>query len=174
MPYGSEVVTLAAQARDRGHEILLQVPMEPFDYPDNDPGPQTLLTTLTPQQNIERLYWLMSRFQGYVGLTSAMGARFTASETSLAPVLHETAKRGLIFVDDGSNPRSLAGHIAGANNLPFAKADVVIDAVATPLEIDHALGRLEMAARDHGSVVGIFVGAPGLDRSHRQVGAGSR
>jgi hypothetical protein len=160
MPYGSNVVTLAAQARDRGHEILLQVPMEPFNYPDNDPGPQTLLTTLAPQQNIDRLYWLMSRFQGYVGLTSAMGARFTASEASLAPVLHEAAKRGLIFVDDGSNPRSLAGHTAGANNLPFAKADVVIDAVATPLEIDHALGRLEQAARDRGSVVGISSALP--------------
>jgi uncharacterized protein len=160
MPYGSDVVTLVAQARDSGHEILLQIPMEPFDYPDNDPGPQTLLTTLAPQQNIDRLYWLMSRFQGYVGLTGAMGARFTASETSLAPVLHETAKRGLVFVDDGSNPRSLAGHIAGANNLPFAKADVVIDAVATPLEIDRALGRLEMAARDHGSAVGITSALP--------------
>jgi polysaccharide deacetylase 2 family uncharacterized protein YibQ len=89
-----------------------------------------------------------------------MGARFTASEASFAPVLHEAAKRGLIFVDDGSNPRSLAGHIAGANNLPFARADVVIDSVATPLEIDRALGRLEMAARDHGSVVGISSALP--------------
>jgi hypothetical protein len=105
--------------------FLLQVPMEPFDYPDNDPGPQTLLTSLTPQQNIDRLYWLMSRFQGYVGIANAMGARFTASEPSFAPVLRETAKRGLIFVDDGSNPRSVAGRIAGANNLPFAKADVI-------------------------------------------------
>jgi polysaccharide deacetylase 2 family uncharacterized protein YibQ len=160
IPYGNDVAALAARARDRGHEILLQVPMEPFDYPDNDPGPQTLLTTLAPQQNIDRLYWLMSRFQGYVGLTSAMGARFTAFDASFAPILHETAKRGLIFVDDGSNPRSVAGRIATANNLPFAKADVVIDAVATPLEIDHALGRLELAARDHGSVVGITSALP--------------
>ena len=63
--------------------------MEPFDYPDNDPGPQTLLTSLTPEQNIDRLHWLMSRFQGYVGIVSYMGARFTASEPSLAPVLRE-------------------------------------------------------------------------------------
>ena len=55
--------------------------MEPFDYPDNDPGPQTLLTSLTPDQNIDRLHWLMSRFQGYVGIVSYMGARFTAVGT---------------------------------------------------------------------------------------------
>ena len=59
--------TLVARARGEGHEVLLQVPMEPFDYPDNDPGPQTLLTSLDAGQNIDRLHWLMSRFQGYVG-----------------------------------------------------------------------------------------------------------
>jgi len=160
MPYGSDVAALAGRARARGHEVLLQVPMEPFDYPDNDPGPQTLLTSLTPQQNIDRLYWLMSRFQGYVGIAGAMGARFTASEPSFAPVLREAAKRGLIFVDDGANPRSLAGRIAGANNLPFAKADLTIDAVPTATEIDHALGRLEMAARERSVAVGISSGLP--------------
>jgi polysaccharide deacetylase 2 family uncharacterized protein YibQ len=160
MPYGSDVAALAGRARARGHEVLLQVPMEPFDYPDNDPGPQTLLTSLTPQQNIDRLYWLMSRLQGYVGIAGAMGARFTASEPSFSPVLRETAKRGLIFVDDGANPRSLAGRIAGANNLPFAKADVTIDAVPTASEIDHALGRLEMAARERSIAIGISSGLP--------------
>jgi polysaccharide deacetylase 2 family uncharacterized protein YibQ len=160
MPYGSDVATLAANARTKGHELLLQVPMEPFDYPDNDPGPQTLLTSLAPQQNIERLYWLMGRIQAYVGISGTMGARFTASEASFAPILRETAKRGLIFVDDGSNPRSLAPRIAGANNLLFAKADIAIDAVPTPVEIDHALGRLEMAARDHSVAVGISSALP--------------
>jgi polysaccharide deacetylase 2 family uncharacterized protein YibQ len=134
--------------------------MEPFGYPDNDPGPQTLLTSLTPEQNLDRLYWLMSRFQGYVGIAGAMGARFTASEQSFAPILRETARRGLIFVDDGSNPRSVAGRIAGANNLPFAKAEMVLDSVPTPDEIDHALGRLEMAARERSIAVGISSALP--------------
>ncbi len=160
MPYGADLALLVARARSEGHEILLQVPMEPFDYPANDPGPQTLLTTLAPQQNTDRLYWLMSRFQGYVGIANTMGARFTASESSFAPILHETAKRGLIFVDDGSNPRSIAGRIAGANNLPFAKADVVLDAVPTPVEVDRALGRLEMAARERSVAVGIASALP--------------
>lgn len=160
MPYGADVGHMAARARGEGHEILLEVPMEPFGYPDNDSGPQTLLTSLTPEQNVERLHWLMGRFEGYVGIAGAMGARFTASEQSFSPILRETAKRGLIFVDDGSNPRSVASRIAGANNLPFAKADIVLDAVATPAEIDRALGRLEMTAREHGSAVGVASALP--------------
>jgi polysaccharide deacetylase 2 family uncharacterized protein YibQ len=160
MPYSYDVDHLAGRARREGHEVLLQAPMEPFGYPDNDSGPQTLLTSLTPEQNVERLYWLMSRFHGYVGIAGAMGARFTASEQSFAPILRETANRGLIFVDDGANPRSVAGRIAGANNLPFAKADIIVDSVPTPAEIDHALGRLEMAARERGVVVGMASALP--------------
>jgi hypothetical protein len=160
-PYGTDMEKLAERARANEHELLLQIPMEPFDYPDNDPGPQTLLTSLTPEQNIDRLQWLMSRFQGYVGLMSFMGARFTASEQGLGPVLRETARRGLIYVDDGSSSRSIAGQLAGGQNLPFAKADIILDAVPTPVEIDRALARLEMKARESGTAVGFATAQPG-------------
>ena len=159
-PYGADLEKLAARARGEDHEVLLQVPMEPFDYPDNDPGPQTLLTSLTSDQNVDRLHWLMSRFQGYVGLTSYMGARFTAAEQGLAPVLRESAKRGLIYVDDGASQRSVASQLAGSYNLPFAKTDLVLDAVPTPTEIDRALARLEMLARNNGAAVGLATAQP--------------
>jgi len=160
MPYATDVGRLVGRARGEGHEVLLQVPMEPFDFPDNDPGPQTLLTSLAPEQNIDRMHWLMSRFQGYVGVANFMGGRFSASEASLAPMLREVAKRGLMYLDDGASPRSLAGQIAGANNLPFVKATVVLDVVPTPGEIDRALARLESVARESGLAVGIASALP--------------
>ncbi len=159
-PYGDDLEQLAESARAEKHEVLLQVPMEPFDYPDNDPGPQTLLTSLGPDQNIDRLHWLMSRIQGYVGVVSYMGAKFTASEQALSPVLRDTAKRGLIYVDDGSSPRSVASQLAGSQNLPFAKTEIVIDKVPTSTEIDHALARLELMARERGTAVGLATALP--------------
>ena len=75
-------------------------------------------------------------------------------------MLKETGKRGLIYVDDGSSPRSLAGQIAGANNLPFAKAEIVLDAVPDARShIDRALTRLEALARERGSAVGMAASA---------------
>ncbi len=153
-PYADDLRMLAAHARKAGHETLLQVPMEPLDYPNNDPGPQTLLTSLSNQDNIKRLHWVMGRMTGYVGLASYMGARFTAATQALTPVLREIAKRGLIYVDDGSSARSVAGQVAGTLNLPFAQADSVLDAVPTPVEIERALRRLEMTARAKGVAVG--------------------
>jgi uncharacterized protein len=159
-PYGADPAKLAERARAQRHEILLQVPMEPFDYPDNDPGPQTLLTTLTPEQNIDRLYWHLSRFQGYAGIANFMGARFVVSDNVMQPVVREAAKRGLGYFDDGSAPRSVAASLAASQAMPFARADLTIDAVPTTLEIDRALAKLETIARERGTAVGIASALP--------------
>lgn len=97
----------------------------------------------------------MSRCQGYVGIANSMGARFTASEPAMAPILGDIAKRGLIYFDDASSPGSLATELSGANNGAFAKADVVLDAVPVAVEIDNALFRLEAVAREAGAGIGI-------------------
>lgn len=159
-PYGSDPGKLAERARAQRHEILLQIPMEPFDYPDNDPGPQTLLTTLAPEQNLDRLYWHLSRFQGYAGIANFMGARFVAADTVMQPIVREAAKRGLGYLDDGSAPRSVAASLAAAQAMPFARADISIDAVPTAAEIDRALAKLEDLAKERGTAVGIASALP--------------
>ncbi|WP_436643961.1 divergent polysaccharide deacetylase family protein [Microbaculum sp. FT89] len=159
-PYGDETDRLTSRARQSGHELALQVPLEPYDYPDNDPGPHTLLTGLSVDQNRDRLHWVMSRFTGYVGIVNYMGARFTASDQSLRPILGELRDRGLIYVDDGSSSRSVAGHIASEVGLPFAKADIVVDAVPARADIDAQLARLEDIARQKGVAVGVASGLP--------------
>ena len=159
-PYAADVDRWAARARSESHEVLLQVPMEPHDYPDNDPGPQTLLTTLKPEENIDRLHWAMSRFQGYVGLSNYMGAKFGSNEQGVGTVLQEAGKRGLIYFDDGAAARGVTGQIAGASNVAFAKADVAIDAAPTAAEIDGALAKLEAMARERGIAVGVATALP--------------
>jgi polysaccharide deacetylase 2 family uncharacterized protein YibQ len=159
-PYGSDPSKLAERARAQRHEILLQIPMEPFDYPDNDPGPQTLLTSLPPEQNLDRLYWHLSRFQGYAGIANFMGARFVVTDAVMQPIIREAAKRGLGYLDDGSAPRSVAPALAAGQAMPFAKADFSIDAVPTAVEIDRALARLESLAKERGIAVGVASALP--------------
>ena len=167
-PYGSDPGKLVERARARKHEVLLQLPMEPYDYPDNDPGPQTLLTSANSEQNVDRLMWLMSRFQGYVGLANFMGSRFLVTDSAMQPIIQQAAKRGLAWLDDGSVPRSLAGQLAGAQGVPAATADVVVDQVPTSAEIDKSLQKLETLARERGSAVGM---ASALPVSIERIGA---
>jgi uncharacterized protein len=159
-PYGSDPGKLAERARAQHHEILLQIPMEPFDYPDNDPGPQTLLTTLNPEQNLDRMYWHLSRFQGYAGIANFMGGRFVVADAVMQPIVREAAKRGLGYFDDGTAPRSVAAPLAAGQAMPFAKADVAIDTVPTAVEIDQALAKLENLAKERGLAVGVASALP--------------
>jgi len=159
-PYGADPGKLAERARAQRHEILLQIPMEPFDYPDNDPGPQTLLTTLGSEQNLDRFYWHLSRLQGYAGIANFMGARFVATDPVMQPIIREAAKRGLSYFDDGSTPRSVAQSLSAGQSLPFAKADFAIDAVPTSAEIDRSLVKLETIAKERGTAVGVASALP--------------
>ncbi|WP_188519857.1 divergent polysaccharide deacetylase family protein [Alsobacter metallidurans] len=163
-PYGAELERQVARAREDGHEVMLQAPMEPFDYPDNDPGPHTLLAS-GAAENLDRLFWVMSRFSGYIGVMNHMGAKFTASEAALTPVLKEFAARGLVVLDDGASARSLIPAVAGGLKLPAAKADTVIDATPKASAIDDQLARLEAIARERGVAVGTASALPvSIDR----------
>lgn len=152
-PYGAELEKTVQRARGEGHEVFLQVPMEPFDYPDNDPGPHTLLTGQKGSDNLDRLQWVLGRFSGYVGIVNFLGGRLTADDMALTPLLRELAGRGLMVVDDGSSPRSLLASAAARAQIPALKADLSLDTVPRPESIDKELQRLETLARDQGAAV---------------------
>jgi polysaccharide deacetylase 2 family uncharacterized protein YibQ len=170
-PYGSDLEQTVAMARADGHEVMLQVPMEPFDYPDNDPGPHTLTVRAKVQENLDRLHWVMGRFTGYVGIVNFMGAKLTADETALAPILKEVADRGLLFLDDGSSSRSVIAAGLGEQSSgrpPTARAQIVIDITPRPDAIDKELQRLEELARTRGVAVGTASALPlSIDRVAR-------
>ena len=154
--YGRNLQEGVSRARDNGHEVLLQIPLEPNNYPTVDPGPHTLLTTLPPQENMKRLQWLMSRYTGYVGVTNHMGEKFEVTSASLTPVLEELKRRGLLYIDDGSVKDSTAGQIAGAIGLDYSVVSVQIDAG----NVAKQLAELEAAATQRGAAIGVVKATP--------------
>lgn len=155
-PYSDTVVPALAAARSAQHEYLLSVPMEPQGYPLNDPGNQGLMTNLGRAENMKRLLWAMSRFGGYVGVTSALGdlrgERFAGLSDQMEPVLRQVARRGLLYVDPrpGQAPPPQTW-----SRVP----DLVLDDPATADAIDGRLAELEAVARERGSAMGL-AGAP--------------
>ncbi len=159
-PYGRNLDGWVRKSRDAGHEVMLEVPLEPFDYPDNDPGPHTLLTSLPPEENIKRLHWIMSRFTGYTGITNQMGAKFAAAQDAFLPVLEEVKSRGLLYLDDGTAGRSTAGQIARDLGLDFSVSQITVDEERNGKEIDLALKKLETLAQENGIAIGIGSSLP--------------
>ncbi|WP_366655521.1 divergent polysaccharide deacetylase family protein [Fodinicurvata sp. EGI_FJ10296] len=154
-PYANTLSRWLPQAVAAGHEVLMMVPMEPVSYPRDDPGPQTLLTSLTAETNLSRLDWALGRGEGYIGVVNNMGSRMTASRDSITPILDEIQDRGLMFLDSRTARNSVVGAVAGEIGLPVAVNDRFIDRVAARNEIDAQLAELESVARQRGYAVGI-------------------
>lgn len=154
-PYADGLEQWLNLARAAGHEVLLGLPMEPANFPLRDPGPRTLLTSLSPQQNLERLDWVLGRASGIVGVTNHMGSRFTASTDALRPVMLRLRDRGLMFVDARTTPRSVAAGLASSLGLARAINDRLIDEPAARLPIDTQLADVERVAKETGNAVAI-------------------
>ncbi|MDO6967063.1 divergent polysaccharide deacetylase family protein [Rhizobium alvei] len=152
---GNSLSRWMPEARQGGHEVLLQVPLEPFNYPDNDPGPLTLLTGSSPEKNLDRLYRSMGKMTNYTGIMNYLGGRFLADPAALEPVMRDIGNRGLLFLDDGSSAQSLSATYAKAFTMPHAFADLVIDENVSKGEILAKLDELERIAARNGTAIGV-------------------
>lgn len=152
---GNSLQRWMQEARRKGHEIVLQVPMEPFDYPANDPGRGTLLAEKSATNNLANLHQAMAQITNYTGIMNYMGARFLSDDKAMDPVMRDIGKRGLLFLDDGSTARSLSGDFAKAIGFPHAYADVMIDAQVDRQAILAKLDELERIARRNGQAIGV-------------------
>lgn len=153
-PYARNLPGWIAKARAAGHELIVGVPMEPLDYPREDPGPETLLLALTPKQNLDRLEWALSRGSGYVGVTNFMGSRFTAAPDALGPIFEVLKGRGLLFLETRASNQSAVAPIADKLALPYAANDRDLDGDHSRAGIEQALADLETIARKKGAAIG--------------------
>lgn len=140
-------------ARSRGHEVLIEAPMEPVDYPDNDPGASTLMADAQPPETVKKLEWILSRSTGYFGVTNYLGSRFLATDPAYDAFAASLRGRGLAFIDDGSAARRGGGMVR-------ATAERVIDDNPASSRIDAQLTALEASALQHGQALGAAFAYP--------------
>ena len=146
-PYAKNLESWVTLARSNGHEVLLDLPMEPTTFPNDDPGPRALITSLSTQENQERLDWILDRADSYVGLAGYMGSRFSASEEQLRPVFQALKDRGLLYLDNRPADGYVAARLARKMGLVHAVNNRRIDdRQASRLTIDARLAQVERVA----------------------------
>jgi polysaccharide deacetylase 2 family uncharacterized protein YibQ len=149
-PYAEDLPSLFERARLAGHEVLLELPMEPEDYPASDPGPHTLRASGTADANIERLLWVLARAPGYFAVAGRGGA-FGASPEA-RPVIDAIAAKGVGMIEIGGDALAEPSQSAG---LAYASTPFWIDAAPTAEAIDEALAKLEAEAKANGDALGV-------------------
>jgi polysaccharide deacetylase 2 family uncharacterized protein YibQ len=148
VPYSDSLQAWIDLARADGHEVLLETPMEPSDYPNNDPGPSTLLANSTREETIRRLEWILSRATGYFGVTNYLGGRFMTADQAMNIFTGALKSRGLAFLDDGSAARR------AAPGVPRASADAIVDEQLAADAIERQLTALGVNAQQKGQALG--------------------
>jgi polysaccharide deacetylase 2 family uncharacterized protein YibQ len=147
-PYGRMLQKQADTARAAGHEIFIDIPLEPQGFPGNDAGPQAILGSLPAAENVERLRWSLARFTGFAGLVLAGGSPALNSPETVTPLLQGASVDGLVWVH--AKVRGFAGSRAETAEIALA-----IDGKPEGRSIDSALERLEALARFEGSALAV-------------------
>jgi polysaccharide deacetylase 2 family uncharacterized protein YibQ len=154
LPYASKLQSKAEYARERGHEIMLHLPMEPMDHGTN-PGPDALLLGLTPEELTRRVKKNLDSFDGYVGVNNHMGSRFTANSDAMSLVMDILAERGLLFLDSKTTASSVGYRFAVSRGMPSAKRDIFIDNVIEEEAILKQLKKVEDISSRKGLAIAI-------------------
>lgn len=153
-PYAQRAVEWSLRARSRGHEVLMDLPMEPETFPADDPGPQALMTSLPTPTNLKRLDWVLGRGREVVGVLGQMGSAFVKSRRAVTPILRRLKQRGRIYVDNGEVPGNEALVVAEGLELPHAvSARTVDDPQVSRPAIESRLVEAERLAQQGGVAV---------------------
>lgn len=153
VPYADRLQGWIDAARARGHEVIIELPMESFD-PTTDTGPQTLLAAGAAKDNVGKLENLMSRGAGYFAVSNYQGTKFAQSTAATAPIVQALKSRGLAFLSNGLGTRAALAVESQKNGLPFASADRVLDAQREADAISTQLEALESMAQANGGAIG--------------------
>jgi polysaccharide deacetylase 2 family uncharacterized protein YibQ len=155
LPYSPFQKSIARLSRNKGLGLMLHLPMEPVEYPDVNPGPGTLLTSMTPDQLTRQLEKDLDAVPFIRGVNNHMGSRMTAESSQMYQIFSILKKRGLYFVDSRTTAETLCKPSARLFQIPFAQRDVFLDHRVEVEFIRKQLKELVRIAQRNGYAVGI-------------------
>lgn len=151
LPHSSD---LARTIQDRGYEILLHQPMEPFNR-CLDPGPGALFVGDSPDRIEEVVHRNVRAVPYAVGVNNHMGSRFTATRADIRCALAAVKRHGLFFVDSLTSNRSQAYATACGLRMTRGRRDIFLDTDRRPLAILNRLYDVMNRALIHGQAIAI-------------------
>ncbi len=155
LPHSPYQKSIARLAQKNGLGTMLHLPMEPFEYPNINPGPGTLLTTMTPNQLIRQLEKNLASVPHIKGVNNHMGSKMTAESSQMYQIFSVLKKRNLFFIDSRTSDKSLCKPSARLFQIPFAQRDVFLDHSQDPDFIRKQIKELIRIAQRNGQAVGI-------------------
>lgn len=155
LPHSPHQVAIARAAHARGIEVMLHLPMEPMEYPDVNPGPGTLLASMTADELLRTLEDDLRAVPHVSGVNNHMGSRLTTRSEQIYQVFTVLKRRNLYFVDSRTTDETVCRPSARLFQLPFAQRDVFLDHAHDAAAIRRQIREVVRIARQKGEAVAI-------------------
>ena len=148
LPFLPKSAETAVALHDAGHEIWLHLPMEPENYPANDPGPGAVLMAMNSDDLRTTIHSAINNIPHAVGVNNHMGSKATADLKTMTWIMQELKVRGMAFIDSRTTVHTVAEEAARAQGVPTNRRHVFLDnersAAAIRVQLDEAVYRSRM------------------------------
>jgi polysaccharide deacetylase 2 family uncharacterized protein YibQ len=161
VPWREGAAGLADEAKQRHHEVVLQLPMEPYEYPRVTPGRRAVYVHQTEPQNRQVVRDAIGAVSAAGGLMSYMGGRILGDARVMPVVLDEVRRHDKFFIDAPSLSGSIASALARKSGIRGAASWGAIDAVDNQERIATMLDLASYAALDGGEAIVTAHARPG-------------
>jgi uncharacterized protein len=140
MPFLETTQEDARRAHERGHDVIIHLPMEPKQGKPEWLGPGAILSNMTDEEIRQRVEAAIEQVPYAVGMNNHMGSKVTGDERVMSVILDVCRERGLFFVDSKTNYRSVIPRLSVQKGLPRIENDVFLDDVGS---VEHVTGQLK-------------------------------
>ena len=150
---------IAGEAPRAGLEVLLHLPLEPYHYPEMDPGPGALLMAMSAREVAALARKHLAAFP-VTGVSNHMGSRLTEDRERMRAVLEPVKEQGLFFVDSLTSNQSVAWKVSQELGIPTLRRQVFLDPQADEATVRQQLQAAGAMAERRGSAIAIGHGHP--------------
>lgn len=151
-PFGRQI---SKNLHKKGAELMLHLPMEPVQYPEVNPGPGAILSSMSPDVLLAQLKKDLNEIPHVIGVNNHMGSKVTANSSQMNQVFTILKKNNLFFIDSRTAPKSQGKASARLLRIRFAQRDVFLDNFQDDAYISGQLKELVELAQKHGTAIGI-------------------
>ncbi len=156
LPFRRHSREIAKLVHDRGYEVVLHLPMEPYGYPSINPGKGALLLQMPDIEIKQMTNKCLDDLDPFIsGVNNHMGSAFTENAEKMKVVLEEIKKRRLFFLDSLTSPHSTAYKTARSLHLSTCRRDIFLDVKQTKEFVNGQLKKLISIARKRGKAIAI-------------------
>ncbi|NOX35387.1 MAG: divergent polysaccharide deacetylase family protein [Deltaproteobacteria bacterium] len=151
-PFGKYI---SEKLHAKGLQLMLHIPMEPVKYPDVDPGPGAILSSMPPDALLAQLKRNIQNVPYIAGANNHMGSRLTTHSDQMNQVFTILKKDNLFFIDSRTSSKSQCKASARLLKIKFAQRDVFLDNFQNIVYIKGQFKKLVDLAEKHGFAIGI-------------------